>query len=328
MSNVLAIILNWRTAEMTLRAAEAARLAMQEVDGAITIVDNDSQDGSFDIMSKAVAQRGWDQGATPVRVVQSGWNGGFGAGNNFGIRAGLPNGQRPDYIYILNSDAFPQPEAIRALRDYLDTHPKAGFAGSQILGEQGEIHHTAFRFPSVASELEQSARTGPITRVLKKAVIAPPLPAQSGPVEWLAGASMMMRQSVLDQIGLFDETFFLYFEETDLCLRAARAGWSTDYVLESRVMHLGSVSTGMGRWSRIPRFWLDSRFYYFAKNHGKATAISATFAHLIGGAIWRLRALIQRRDRIDPPHYLTDMAAHAFQSILRPTLKHSERTKS
>lgn len=328
MSNVLAIILNWRTAEMTLRAAEAARLAMQGVDGAITIVDNDSQDGSFDIMSKAVAQRGWDQGATPVRVVQSGWNGGFGAGNNFGIRAGLPNGQRPDYIYILNSDAFPQPEAIRALRDYLDTHPKAGFAGSQILGEQGEIHHTAFRFPSVASELEQSARTGPITRVLKKAVIAPPLPAQSGPVEWLAGASMMMRQSVLDQIGLFDETFFLYFEETDLCLRAARAGWSTDYVLESRVMHLGSVSTGMGRWSRIPRFWLDSRFYYFAKNHGKATAISATFAHLIGGAIWRLRALIQRRDRIDPPHYLTDMAAHAFQSILRPTLKHSERTKS
>ena len=208
MSSVLAIILNWRTAEMTLRSAEAARLAMTGLRGAITIVDNDSQDGSFEWLSRAVHQRGWDQAEVPVRVVQSGWNGGFGAGNNVGIRGGLPNGDRPDYLYILNSDAFPEPDAIRRLHDYLDTHPKVGFAGSAILGEKGDIHHTAFRFPSVAGELEQAARTGPITRILRRAVIAPPLPQHSGPVDWLAGASMMMRQSVLDQIGLFDETFF------------------------------------------------------------------------------------------------------------------------
>ncbi len=327
MSSVLAIILNWRTAEMTLRSAEAARLAMTGLRGAITIVDNDSQDGSFEWLSRAVHQRGWDQAEVPVRVVQSGWNGGFGAGNNVGIRGGLPNGDRPDYLYILNSDAFPEPDAIRRLHDYLDTHPKVGFAGSAILGEKGDIHHTAFRFPSVAGELEQAARTGPITRILRRAVIAPPLPQHSGPVDWLAGASMMMRQSVLDQIGLFDETFFLYFEETDLCLRAARAGWTTDYVVDSRVVHLGSVSTGMGRWTRIPRFWLDSRFYYYAKNHGRVTAALATLAHLAGGAIWRLRALIQRRDLIDPPHYLKDMTLHALRALARPSDNRSERPK-
>ena len=194
MSSVLAIILNWRTAEMTLRSAEAARLAMTGLRGAITIVDNDSQDGSFEWLSRAVHQRGWDQAEVPVHVVQSGWNGGFGAGNNVGIRGGLPNGDRPDYLYILNSDAFPEPDAIRRLHDYLDTHPKVGFAGSAILGEKGDIHHTAFRFPSVAGELEQAARTGPITRILRRAVIAPPLPQHSGPVDWLAGASMMMEK--------------------------------------------------------------------------------------------------------------------------------------
>ncbi len=89
-------------------------------------------------------------------------------------------------------------------------------------------------------------------------------------MDWLAGASLMMRQDVLDRIGLFDEEFFLYFEETELCLRAARAGWPTDYVVESRVAHVGSASTGMKTWDRIPQFWLDSRLRYFTLAGGGA----------------------------------------------------------
>ena len=103
---LLTIILNWRSAEMTLRATAAALVAMQGIAGEITIVDNASGDGSFETMTAAVADRGW----TRVRVLQAGRNGGFGAGNNFGIRAGLADGSRPDLIYILNSDAFPAPD--------------------------------------------------------------------------------------------------------------------------------------------------------------------------------------------------------------------------
>lgn len=318
MPTVLTVILNWRTPDMTLRSAEAALQAMRGISGAITIVDNDSQDGSFEKMGAEVVGRGWDHAETPVRVLQSGRNGGFGAGNNHGIRAGLPGGARPDYVYILNSDAFPAPDAIRRLLDHLETHPETGFAGSHIHGPEGEPHHTAFRFPSVAGELEQSARLGPVSRLLRNSIVAPPLPVRTGRVDWLAGASLMMRQSVLDRIGLFDETFFLYFEETDLCLRAFRAGWPTDYVVESRVAHIGSASTGMKSWTRIPGFWLDSRHYYYVKNHGVATAIAATLAHLLGGLIWRGRALIQRKDFIDPPHYLTDMARHCAKTLLHP----------
>lgn len=321
MPRLLTVILNWRTPAMTLQAAEAALRALEGIEGALVIVDNDSGDGSFEAMAQAVAARGWDCGPQQVRVLQSGHNGGFGAGNNFGIRAGLPDGGRPDFVYILNSDAFPEAGAIRALLDHLAAHPETGFAGSYIHGPDGEPHRTAFRFPSVAGEFEAHLRLGLVSRLLARSIVAQPIPAETTRVDWLAGASLMMRQKVLDQIGLFDETFFLYFEETDLCRRAVLAGWPTDYVLASQVTHIGSVSTGMKSWSRIPGFWLDSRWHYFTKNHGTAYAVAATLAALSAGALWRLRLLIQDKDRGDPPRYLRDMAAHHVRALIRPFLQ-------
>ena len=310
MGSVLTVILNWRTAEMTLRAARAAVVAMEGVPGGIVIVDNASGDGSFEALVAGVA--GWDR----VRVVQSGRNGGFGAGNNVGIRAGLGDGGRPDYVYLLNSDAFPARDAIRALRDHLEAHPQMGFAGSYIHGPDGVAHRTAFRFPSIASEFEGAARFGPISRLLRGSVVALDIPVATGRVDWLAGASIMMRRGVLDRIGLFDETFFLYFEETELCHRAAIAGWPTEYVLESKVEHIGSVSTGMKTWARIPGFWLESRLHYFTKVHGRFYAGLATLAHVAGGVLWRARLLVQRKDRGDPPYFLRDLVGHYMRKVM------------
>jgi len=310
---LLSVLLNWRSAGMTLQAAEAALTALQGIDGALVIVDNDSGDGSFEAMTAAVRDRGWDIGPQQVRVIQSGRNGGFGAGNNVGIRAGLPGGVRPDYVYILNSDAFPAPDAIVALLDHLQRHSATGFAGSFIHGPDGDPHRTACRFPSIAGEFEQQARFGPVSRLLAGSIVAQPIPVRTGRVDWLAGASLMIRMDVLDQIGLFDETFFLYFEETELCHRASKAGWPADYVVESRVSHIGSASSGMKEWARIPEFWLDSRLHYFIKTQGRGTAVLATLAHLAGGVLWRARLLIQTKTRGDPPGYLRDMAAHGLR---------------
>ncbi len=316
MPAILTVILNWRTPDMTLQSCEAALREMQGMQGAITIVDNDSGDGSFEKMSAEVVRRGWDNpaaGGIPVQVLQSGHNGGFGAGNNFGIRAGLPGGGRPDHVYILNSDAFPDPGSIRALLDHLEANPRTGFAGSYIHGPEGEPHQTAFRFPSILGEFEGAARLGPVSRMLKRHIVALPIPESTTRVDWLAGASVLMRQDALDEIGLFDETFFLYFEETDLLLRAARAGWATDYVRHSEVTHIGSASTGMKTWKRIPGFWLDSRRYYFTKNHGRAYAALATFACVTGGALCRLRLMLQGKTLGDPPHFLRDLIMHHFR---------------
>lgn len=309
---VLTVLLNWRTAEMTLRAADAAERAMEGIAGAIVIVDNDSGDGSFERMSAALADR------PRFRVVQSGRNGGFGAGNNVGIRLGLTDGSRPDFVYILNSDAFPAPDAIRLLLDYLQSHPKVGLVGSYIHGPDGEAHSTCFRFPSVASEFEGAARTGPISRLLAKRAVSIGVPDATGPVDWLAGASMMIREEVVRTVGIFDETFFLYFEETDLCRRAAEAGWPTHFVRESRVEHIGSVSTGMKTWKRVPGYWFDSRWHYFRKSGGTSRAVAATLAHLAGGLILRARRLVQPRIPGGPPHFLRDMIGHAVKQLVRP----------
>lgn len=318
MPRLLTVLLNYRTAAMTLQAAEAALRAMEGIAGELVIVDNDSGDGSFERLSEEAAARGWT-GGNRVRVIQSGRNGGFGAGNNAGIRAGLSDGTAPDYVYILNSDAFPAPDAIRLLLDALEADPKAGFAGSYIHGTDGQPHVTAFRFPSILSELEGAARLGPITRLLGDHTVPLGIPQATRRVDWLAGASLMMRRRVLDEIGLFDETFFLYFEETDLCRRAARAGWPTLYVRESHVAHVGSASTGMKKWERIPGFWLESRWHYFAKSHGRPYAAVATLAHLAGGTLWRLRRLVQGKPRIDPPHFLRDLLAHDLRALVRRT---------
>lgn len=314
---LLTVILNYRTPDMTLRAVEAALRAMEGIAGEIVVVDNDSGDGSFERMTRHALSSGWTDGSR-VRVVQSGRNGGFGAGNNFGIQAGLNNGARPDYIYVLNSDAFPARDAIRVLIDYLQTHPEAGFAGSYIHGPDGDPHLTTFRFPSLASEFEGAVRLGLVSRALANRRVPVDIPDQTTPVDWLAGASLMMRREVLDDIGLFDETFFLYFEETDLCLRAHRAGYQTVFVRESEVAHIGSVSTGMKEWRRVPGYWFDSRLYYFAKNHGAFYAALATSAHLAGGVLHRLRQALQGRRPADPPHFLRTLLRHDLAALFKP----------
>lgn len=308
---VLTVLLNFRTADMTLQALEAAVRETTDIAGAITVVDNHSGDGSFEKIRDAVIAQGWDR----VRVVASDHNGGFGAGNNIAIKLGLPDGSKPDFVYLLNSDAFPEPGSIRILLDAMLAHPRCGFAGGHTFGQDGLYHNTAFRFPTIQSEFESGASTGPISRLLRRYIVAMPEPAQSEDVDWLAGASLLIRRQVLDEIGLFDERYFLYFEETDLCLRARRAGWISRYVKESRIMHIGSVSTGMKTWKRMPGFWFDSRLWYFTKNHGAVYAVLATLSFVAGSMILLLRQLLGKKRDGGADHFLGDLVSHAWRCL-------------
>lgn len=308
---VLTVLLNFRTADMTLQALEAAVRETADIAGAITVVDNHSGDGSFEKIRDAVFSRGWDR----VRVVASDHNGGFGAGNNIAIKLGLPDGSKPDFIYLLNSDAFPEPGSIQILLDAMLAHPRCGFAGGHTFGQDGVYHNTAFRFPTIQSEFESGASTGPISRMLRRYVVAMHEPAQSEDVDWLAGASLLIRRQVLDEIGLFDERYFLYFEETDLCLRARRAGWVSRYVKESRIMHIGSVSTGMKTWKRMPGYWFDSRLWYFTKNHGAVYAAVATLSFVAGSMILLTRRAFGKKHGGGADHFLGDLVSHALRCL-------------
>lgn len=309
---ILTVVLNFRTPDMTADAVDAALFETRGFAGHLVVVDNDSGDGSIERLRCAAQERGWGD---CVSVVPSGANNGFGAGNNFGMRYGLAHlgDVLPDYVYILNSDAFPDEGAVHALVAALDQHPNVGIAGSYIHGPDGDPHITAFRFPSIGGEFEGAARIGPISKLLASHIVPMPMPTATKEVDWLAGASMLIRRDVLEAIDMFDETFFLYFEETDLCLRARRAGWKTLYVCESKVTHIGSVSTGMKTWTRMPSYWFDSRKYYFSMNHGGIYAALATGAHMTGACLWRIWRILFRKPRRDPDHFLKDLIVHDFR---------------
>ncbi len=315
---LVTIILNWRTAEMTLRATAAALLELAHISGEwkVYLVDNDSQDGSFEAMRDHVAQaqaegsEGWNR----VEVIASGRNGGFGAGNNVGIRKALAADDVPEYFYILNSDAFPEDQSIRYLAEHLDSHPKVGIVGSYIHGVDGLPHVTAFRFPSVQSEIEKSLRLGVVTKLMKNHVVPMGIPDHTLEVDWVAGASMMVRSKVLKEVGLFDEEFFLYFEETDLCRRVREGGYKIAYVRESSVAHIGSVSTGMKEWAKVPDYWYDSRRHYFLKNHGSAYLAAADVALTLGSVAWQVRRRLQGKQDSDPPGFLTGLMKHRVRS--------------
>lgn len=309
---LLVVLLNYRTPQMTLRAARAALADMPET-AELVIVDNASGDGSMGIFEQALAE--WDLGAR-VRLILSGRNGGFGAGCNIGLAEQMSDGSAPDFFYLLNSDAFPDPSCIATLLDHMARHPRAGFAASHVRGEDDLPHTTAFRFPSIAGEFEGAVRFGPVSRLLRHAIVAPPLPEQTTQVDWAAGASVMIRAEALDEIGRFDETFFLYFEETDLMKRGAAAGWSCWYVPEAKVVHIGSVSTGMKEWQRMPAYWFASRRHYFIKTHGRAYAAAAWGARLTGSALHALRCTLTGRRPQDPAFFTRDLARHGLG--LRP----------
>lgn len=313
-ARILVIVLNYRTPQMSLRAGAAA-LADMPQDAELVIIDNASGDGSPGVLQQGID--GWDQGAR-VRLVVSERNGGFGAGNNIGLRMTLSDGSPPGYFYLLNSDAFPDPGCISALLAHLQDHPRAGFAASHVRGEDGAPHTTAFRFPSVAGEFEGAIRFGPVSKLLRRAIVAPPLPAQTTQVDWAAGASVLIRADTLVEIGLFDEEFFLYFEETDLMRRGLRAGWTCWYVPAARVVHIGSVSTGMKDWQRMPGYWFASRRHYFVKTHGRLYAAFALVARLSGAALHRLRCGLTGRAAQDPAYFIRDLARHGFGLPLAP----------
>ncbi len=322
---VLTIILNYRTPDLTVQAAQAALREMNAVGGEVVIVDNASGDGSYEALVAAVTP--WNAG-DQLRVVKSPVNGGFGAGNNVGMRLGLSDGTQPEFYYLLNSDAWPDPGAVQALLDVMRDNPRAGFAGSHIRGTDDLDHCTVFRFPSITGELEGAARTGLITRMFPNSVVPMEIPTETKRVDWTAGASLMIRATMVAEIGLFDETFFLYYEETELCHRAKQAGWDTYYVPSSRTVHIGSASTGLKEWARTPSYWFDSRHYYFTKVHGRGYAALATLARIKGAVIWRLRRMISDKPMGDPPHFLRDLIRHAFAGLFKtPAARNASLTR-
>ena len=305
---VLCIVVNFRTAQHTVLAVDSLLRDLDGIDARVAIVDNASRDGSLEAFERAAAERGWRD---RVQVIASDRNGGFGYGNNLAIRSALRSASAPHFFFLLNPDAAVEPGAVRALLDAFADNPRLGIAGSSIRGFDDESHVSGFRFPTILGELEAGLRLGIATRLLRKWAVAAAPPERTARVDWVSGAAIMVRRDVFESVGLFDESFFLFYEETDLCHRARRAGWQTWYVHESRVRHAGGIATGLrekGR--RVPSYWYASRRTYYLKHHGQAYLWCANSSFAAGYFLWRIRRRVQNKPDADPPHLLADFLRH------------------
>ncbi len=307
-SSLLVVIVNYRTASLTincLRSLVSERLSLPGMQ--VVVVDNASGDDSVEQISAAIESEGWGEWAL---LLPSEHNGGFAFGNNFAIRPALQSSNPPPYFFLLNPDTEVRSGALKALVDFMEQHPDVGIAGSSLEGADGKLWPIAFRFPTVLSELDSGLRLGIVSKLLSNWVVARTMNNEESQVDWLPGASMMIRRQVFESVGLMDEEYFLYYEETDYCLQAKRAGWSCWYVPQSRVMHIAGQSTGVtGKNVESkcrPQYWFNSRKRYFVKNHGLLYAVIADFVWILGFTVWKVRQVIQRKPDLDPPNYLWD----------------------
>lgn len=308
---VLIVVLNYRTPDLTVDCLRALRAEVTGTPGVrVAVHENGSGGDDLERLRRAVAENGWGGW---VEVGGSAENLGFTGGNNLVIRAAMASADPPDYLLLLNSDTVVEPGAVGSLAALLDARPRAGIAGSLLLAPDGSQQASPFRFQGIATELDRGLRLGLVSRLLARWALVMPPPPRACPVDWVSGASMILRRSMLEQIGLLDEGLFTYFDDVDLCLRAHRAGWETWYVPESRVVHLEGASSGISEREvrRRPAYWFQARRRFFLKSHGPLYAALADAAYLAGCALWRLRRLVQRRPDTDPPHLLEDAFRHS-----------------
>ncbi|HIK30406.1 MAG TPA: glycosyltransferase family 2 protein [Oscillatoriales cyanobacterium M59_W2019_021] len=316
---LLISIVNYRSADFTIECLRSLEREVKSLPGTrVVVVENASGDDSAERIQGAIDLFSWHEWAS-LQVAPR--NGGFAYGNNFAIRPALYSNHPPDYFLILNPDSIVRPGALTALVNFMDRHPNAGIAGTGLESPSGEPWHIAFRFPNWLSELDGGLRLGIVSKLLSPWSVVRQVPAEPCPTDWVSGACFAVRRQVFETIGLMDEDYFLFYEETDLCLRAKRAGCSCWYVPHSLVRHIGGQSTGYtydddAPPQRFPAYRLQSRRRYFVKNYGWLYAAVADVLWIGGFALWRLRRAIQCKPDTDPPYLLWDFIRHS--ALLNP----------
>jgi hypothetical protein len=311
------VIVNYRTAGLVVDCLRSlAPEVAAEPGQRVVVVDNASGDGSVEALEAAIRRNGWHWAA--VKPVDR--NGGFAFGNNAAVRELLHEPKPPAFIWLLNPDTIVRPGAATALIDFLTTHPHVGIAGGRLEFPDGNPQTAAFRFPSLLAELEDTIRIGLVSRMLGRFRVPSPIRDEPHPTDWVNGASMIVRREVFETVGFMDEGFFLYFEETDFCRRANRAGWPIWHVPASRVVHLEGQSTGVTGANLAlkprPTYWFDSRSRYFRKHVGAGFAVVADVIFAVGFGLWRIQRRLRKKPDPDPPGLLRDFVRHAVRRWL------------
>jgi N-acetylglucosaminyl-diphospho-decaprenol L-rhamnosyltransferase len=307
---LLVVIVNYRVTHLAIDCLHSVVKEIASVpDTHVAICENGSGDDSAKIIQRAIDDNGWSSWCTLTALDV---NLGFTGGNNAILRPALESPDTPQYFLLLNSDTIVRPNAFKALVDFMDNNPKVGIAGSRLEDPDGTPQRSAFRFQSPLGELEGSLKIGPVSRLLSRWIVAPPVVDHAFETDWVAGASMIIRRETVEATGLLDEGYFTYFDDIDYCFNAKKRGWPSWYVPASRVVHLVGQSTGVNsKPKRLPSYLLEARRRHFLKNYGAFYAAMVDICRIAGLSLWRLRVLLTGKEDTTPPQHLSDSIRHS-----------------
>jgi hypothetical protein len=244
------VVVSYRSAE-TLRGCVAALVEMPGVN--VVVVDNASPDDSAATVEDL-----------PIDLVRAPRNGGFAYGCNLGAARG-----RAPYLLFLNPDARIDAAALQTMLAVLRQDMGTGLVGPRILDDDGSLSYSLRRLPRLRSTYAQAVflhRLWPRASWSDEMIRDETAYERPATVEWLSGACMFVRRSAFEAVGGWDERFFLYCEDTDLCVRLQQAGHAVRFEPRAEVHHVGGASSGAGETQAIAA---RSRVIYARKHHGR-----------------------------------------------------------
>jgi hypothetical protein len=229
------IVINFKTKEITAVCLDSIIKNCPRGEFEIILVDNYSSDGSLEYLR--------DKFGASVNLIAAGGNLGFGKANNLGAKAA-----KGDYLFFLNSDTILKENILSAMAESFASDASVGFVGSKLMLPDGRQQRRAYgRFPDCFNFIQ--AKFEPSV----------------DKIQWVSGAALAIRKDVFEKIGGFDENFFMYFEDVDLCFMAAELGFKT-VLSPASITHLGGQSPLLDKSRKI--FYYQSQDYFFRKHYG------------------------------------------------------------
>jgi hypothetical protein len=280
------VIVSFNTREVLRRCLTALEREGKQLALEVFVVDNGSRDGSVDMVTNDFPD---------VQVLEAKQNLGFAAANNLAFP--LAQGE---YLVLLNSDAFLEPGALERALQHMKIEPDTGLGGGRLIGEDGSWQPSVRQFPSLLNDFlsfSGLAHRFRKSRFWGRADRTWADPLEQTGADWVPGAFSIIRASVLERVGGFDQNFFLYYEEVDLCRRIKAAGYAVRYWPDVIVIHLGGESSKSMQsairsrsGAQLTLWRLRSGFLYYRKHHG-----SAAWRLLAMESAWHLLRFMRNR---------------------------------
>jgi len=227
-ASVAAVVVNYNAAPYLVACVESL---VDEGVGRIVVVDNASVDSSREVLAGS---------GLPARFLPTGRNLGYGAGANVGLGA-----TESELVLICNADVVLMPGVVKALRHSLEEDPRRAIAGPRIEDIEGRLYPSARTFPALGDAVGHAflGMIAPGNRWSARYKMLGWDHNARAEVDWVSGACFLARRKALDELGGFDESYFMYSEDVDLCWRAWKAGWKVVYEPAGTIRHVQGVST-------------------------------------------------------------------------------------